>query len=884
MAAYFFVALISLVAGFGALAALRLKLAAADRWLLAPGACMVAWALVLGIGVSLGMSTRVLAVPFWSLTGVAAIYGIVQARLEWTSRVAGLLVLVLALPVGLMAYDVAHGLANYIGGPASDGWSYVAYGQYLWQWPKGTEGSLAPLYQYAAHLSRTRFVASGLLGVFSPIAGRRGDTQAAVGCFVAWTLFIFGASCAAYGTDRLARRRWLAALCALAVSSRWVYGAIQVHNYDNLIAISFLPLAMAVIRRIAGPDWRSSVTLGAILAAAIYGYPELAAFVAIGAALAVLVRAFHDGRWLAWVGWGAGAAGLAFVLLLPGLSDLRWFISSQIRGATVAVGARPGEGSFAALVSSHDWFSTFWGYEPLSATSRFAKFATAWTLSGHLLAAALWILTGFGIVRFLRRRQWDAVALCGLLMVGEVLMVARQHYSYGAYKFLLLQCWLMAAFVTAGAQTIADWITADGKSRHVLWRWLPGVAGAILACGLAGTVAQRERAFHLTVAAGTIEPYRALLAADRITAREPILVSVDDVIANEWAVYFLRDHPIRLLGYRGYMAMSHVVPLMNRSTPVDLSAARYVLSDDRSSVQRDVVWAGGPYILWRIPASGAAVLGQVDNPNGAERMDGRSFYWIGSADTRVEVVATADGTIALTGRFVPGPSLPVTPERHILLSSPADGEHLFAINRDADQVIPVLVQRGENEITIRDLDQPTAMAPNDPRPLLLGLEGLSVAMASPGMVFTAKPAAPAVISSCSVAFASGWHGAEQSDQGSFRWSGGTGHLIVSSQETAEFELTGEVLSFVRPNRVDVAVNGKRLMTWNIDDPAWAFHLFTPVIFRIEAGQVATLDLASRTKGVVQQTDPRPLAIAVRHLTVRRTDRAAVCRNLAGNGF
>ena len=113
------------------------------------------------------------------------------------------------MPLAVMAMDVAAGLSRYIGGPAQDGWSYVAYGQYLWEWPKGTEGGLAPLYQYAAHLSETRFISSAMLAFFSPMTGTDGDTQAAAGAFVAWTLFVFAASCAASAVALGIRRGWL---------------------------------------------------------------------------------------------------------------------------------------------------------------------------------------------------------------------------------------------------------------------------------------------------------------------------------------------------------------------------------------------------------------------------------------------------------------------------------------------------------------------------------------------------------------------------------------------------------------------------------------------------------------------------------------------------
>ena len=77
-----------------------------------------------------------------------------------------------------------------------------------------------------------------MLAFFSPMTGAGGDTQAAAGAFVGWTLFVFGASCAASAVALGIRRGWLVLFSAIAVMSPWVYAAVQIHNYDNLMALS----------------------------------------------------------------------------------------------------------------------------------------------------------------------------------------------------------------------------------------------------------------------------------------------------------------------------------------------------------------------------------------------------------------------------------------------------------------------------------------------------------------------------------------------------------------------------------------------------------------------------------------------------------------------
>ena len=326
----------------------------------------------------------------------------------------------------------------------------------------------------------------------------------------------------------------------------------------------------------------------------------------------------------------------------------------------------------------------------------------------------------------------------------------------------------------------------------------------------------------------------------------PVLVSVDNDVANAWAVYFLRRHAIRLLEYRGYMAQPHLKPLMDRAAPVDIASASYVLSDDGRAGGRDVVWQSGRFVLWRIPPSGAAFLVGVANPNGTERLNGRSFYWIGQGETIVDVVATADGAAALSASFVHGPSLPNLPLRRLRVATASGESRIFTIARDGAQSLIVPVRRGANRLVVRALDTPSTTIARDPRPLLVGMEGLTVSIGAVPGSETVPPEIPQN-PTCSTTFVSGWHAREASDSGWLRWSSGTGRLRISATTEADFELSGDVLSFVRPNTIDVRINGKAAATWMVTDPAWAFHTVTPVRFHVAAGHTVTVDLVGRAK-------------------------------------
>ena len=169
-----------------------------------------------------------------------------------------------------------------------------------------------------------------------------------------------------------------------------------------------------------------------------------------------------------------------------------------------------------------------------------------------VIVAALWILSVVGIVDLLRRRRWDIVLLGLGLSAGAVLLVARQHYDYGAYKLLLFANWAMAAAVTVGAEAVAARVAASGAGRAV--RLTVAAAGALIAIAFFGSFALRERAFHQRLDPPTVAPFRALTEAERLMESAPVLVSVDNDVANAWAVSSFRrscDSPARVPGLHG---------------------------------------------------------------------------------------------------------------------------------------------------------------------------------------------------------------------------------------------------------------------------------------------------------------------------------------------
>jgi hypothetical protein len=371
---------------------------------------------------------------------------------------------------------------------------------------------------------------------------------------------------------------------------------------------------------------------------------------------------------------------------------------------------------FPHLLDFATWPTAFWLFQ--GQASRLFVVA-----SHYLIAGAFWILSVVGTVELLRRRRWDIVLLGLGLSAGAVLQVAWQHYAYGAYKLLLFGNWAMAAAVSAGAEALAAWIAVGGTGRAS--RLITTVTGAVIMIAFLGSSAVRQRAFHQSLDPPTVAPFRALTQVEGLIGSAPILVAVDSDVADAWAVYFLRQHTIGLLDYRGNMRLPHLKPLMDRAAPFDISTASYVLSDDGRADGRDVVWQNSQFVLWRLPTSGASILVGVTNPNGIERLNGRSFYWIGQGETIIDVLATADGVAALSASFMRGPGLPNVADRRLRIETASGESRNFTIARDGALSLIVPVLRGRNRLVVRPLDTPIVF---DPRPRLIGMEGLSVSI------------------------------------------------------------------------------------------------------------------------------------------------------------
>jgi hypothetical protein len=676
---------------------------------------LVFWGVFLASGIMLGLPVKRFWAVGWALTAVLAACGVTRQcglafRHEWR-----FLAFAASLPACLMAPYFWHGVGSYLGSPAPDGWSYVAYGQYLWEYPRGTEGGLAPLHQFAAYLNGTRFIASALLGFLSPIVATAGDTQPAAGYLLAWGFFLYSSTCAFVGRVKGLQKAELVGYAALTVFSVWMVRMLWANNYDNVLAMCFLPACVGLVEVIDPRDPRWGIPLACLVAGSLYTYPEIAPFVLGGLCLCLAQRISAEralaGRWAILLLVSAGVAG---GLVWPFARFLLAFFHKQATVAFAAHGSRPGEGMAPQLLRPQDFPWTFWGLP-------------AKQLVPAVLAPVLNVLGGLGLLQLWRRKQWG-VALTVTVLFGSTLVMAFVlGYDYGAYKLILISWWGVCLAVALGAQKVVARMGATPLRQRELRMGL----GGLLLLVLFFTV-RAVAGFDRTLAPKTVHPFRQVREIGRFARGNPVAVAVDEPLANEWAVYFLRDLSVYLVAYRFYMAVSSIVPLMDRAKPIRLADVRYILADRGSLVrlppESRPLWSGGAYSLWQLPREDWIFGGVVRNDNGVENWDGESGLWLGQGSTEIRLLSSRAGTVVLAGYFSRGPSLPGKADREILVQPEHGSERIMRITADAPQSISIPVQAGQTRVMLRALDKPTlTVLPNgDHRPLLVGIRGLKI--------------------------------------------------------------------------------------------------------------------------------------------------------------
>ena len=718
---FIYIILVSIVLLSG-LGLLKLSRAAFD-WpgsiYLAPILTVSMWSLFVGCGVMLGYTVEELWPCGYVITLVLAAYGLFSQFCRLKQIDINFILLLVLLPVILMFPYFFFGVFTYMGSPFLDGWSHVAQGQFLWSFPRETEGGLAPLYQYSGHLAQSRFLAQALLGFLSPLPGLPGDTRAASGLSLALCFFVFASSISFFASSRRIGRRLSLIYVFTTILSAWMLNLLRANNYDNALAISYLP-ALAGTQAYLSHDDRGQPVLLALLAAAeVYIYPEMMPLVLGFAALFVLQKIFASN--LGIKKWGVFLCAAVILFLVFSLPTLQFSIKVLIQqfGATKAtVGVlRPGQNMFAYLLAPYSWMANMWGlFVPVNVGLGIESIAL--NMVGFLFSA----LAVIGMFHRVKQGDWTIALFVVTIWFGALFMILKENYDYGAYKILNMGWWASSFTVFAGVSILkARWRSAI----------LQVAAAILLVFFLTSTGLQISR-FNNIIYPKSVVYYEQVHDIKKIVMDKPVLVYIDDVYTNQWSVYFLRDLDILVHPYRGYMAQKHVIPFMDRARKPAVEKIAYVLTDSRITTAmspKKPVWKAGKLTLWDVGSfkNNYAVYSIV-NPNGLEKLNGEDLIWIGGQETRIDLWSGQNGSVVLTGVLASGPSISGTQERRVLFSTDNGFEKALKFDGTCNLVMAVPVRKGNNCILVRSLDDPNInVLPNgDTRPLVVKASGIAL--------------------------------------------------------------------------------------------------------------------------------------------------------------
>lgn len=685
-----------------------------QRILLAPTSAIAASGIAIAIIVILGIPVGTVTPIMWFFWIIFSVHGARHVRsamidvnnkyILWVSALATLLV-----SGGFFWY----GISDYLGSPALDGWSYVSFGEYLRLYPKGIEGGLAPLYQYASHLSGTRYVASAMLAVLIPPGFPGIDTQMTVGPLLVLSIFSFALS-VAYASQ-MVNQRGLDTPVFLAILVGvlgWIPHALSANNYDNLLVLPFAPalFALALDRNL---NRYGQIFLPAIfMAASIYIYPEMSPLI-ISAYGVVAAEAFfstrleygvRDERKVLLLTY-AGIAILTLVMVSPYLRDVIRFFSQQLSAASQTA-RRPGEGMMPSLLDG----ILVWG--------------VMWGLGTKGLAIAIGVLllliSVFGASAAIAKKYFSLIYFLALIIALFVVMITLKHYDYGAYKIVLIGWWAIAIALAAGAKGIWNSTPSSYRSVQVSAR----AATIVILLGALGLwVSQqyiRASGYRYKTATETREVRNALLKSP-----SAVQVSISDTTLNAWMVYQLRDVKALFTEYHGYMDQSHVRPLMNRSKVPGQSEVQLLLTDVNTTTVGETVWQNSLLKLVRGAPDQQPPQVVINAPNGREVLGGVPFFWLGRQDASIILSTPKAKSVSVSFEANVGPSVGASVKDYPKVVIENAGNQLLEFDTQSTKIytVRITLTPGDNTLVFKN-KYAGSVVPNgngDPRILLVGI-------------------------------------------------------------------------------------------------------------------------------------------------------------------
>jgi len=686
------------------------------RLLLAPSLAIavsgILVALVVIDGIPIGKAS-----PFlWLLWVFLSLVGVTSFKSAWVSLDYRHIIYISGLATIIVtAGYFRFGLFDYLGSPALDGWSYVSFGEYLRQYPKGTEGGLAPIYQYASHLSATRFIASGLLAAFIPPLGNGFDTQMMVGPLLILSLTSYALSIG-YATIVINQRGmkvpvWLS-VC-IGVLGGWVHLALIANNYDNLLVLSISPALFGLALDL-NLNKKNQIILPTILiAASFYIYPELFPFI---------IFAYFCG----WIGnffqydqvekklinrryqiLNLGFIALSSLIIVsPYLFEAIGFFYQQL-ASTSQTSGRPGEGLVPSLVDGSYVIGALWG------------------LGGSGVSMIIGILLGlvalFGIAKALIYKNIAIVIYIFIIIFLFSVMIIVKNYDYGAYKIILMGWWAVSIALSAGALVIWETAFIENLLINKIMRFTLVILLSICTILWIGYAYKKIYENKHKFARHSREARDAI-----IVTNNEVQISVSDTTNNAWLVYQLRDAKALFAEFHGYMNQAHVQPLMARSMMPSQDKINYILTDVNSYANGELVWNNNIFKLIKGDPAEQPPRLEIKAPNGQEEIDGKPFFWIGKQQASINLKSINSKIIQIEFQAFTGPDINNSIKLMIINSNKIKYE--FDISKPNNYNIEVNVEPGENIIEFQtpNIDYDIKHSNGDARELIMGLRVINL--------------------------------------------------------------------------------------------------------------------------------------------------------------
>jgi hypothetical protein len=364
-----------------------------------------------------------------------------------------------------------------------------------------------------------------------------------------------------------------------------------------------------------------------------------------------------------------------------------------------------------------------------------------------------------------RSRHWAALGLATAILalaVVPLLIVARNEpRPYQFYKVLLSVSPLLAL----GLALLAQPPQYAGEVARLPFRLFACLAlGTTLIAGAAGTI---EIAYRTSRSAFTTTrcPAYALLAPEmrqlqvrleRLRGKNLLITSlhgcqgIDSAgYLNGWCAYFARHNrawltdPMfnmsPLAGWRKAVGLPDAPPESVRDNLLLLASNKHPLPPSEGTDARRL-WSNGAYELWQLGRGAWAVPIGLKAPS-VLMQEGQHFFWLGKDGATLEIMASAAGTVTVTGKFDAAPNLPPTSTRtiRVQVTGPTGKAERELTGPGIERTFTVPVQAGRNVIAFVPLDAPHGPLPRDfTEPVLWGVKGLRLKFVSASSAGTAS--------------------------------------------------------------------------------------------------------------------------------------------------